>query len=153
MSKYSLISASLALCLLLVAGCSLPRIIVLEDPLTPEEHINLGVAYEEKGDLDAALREYEAAAKKSSAAYLYLGNISVRTGDLDKAEQYYRRAIESDPRSADAHNNLAWVYFLKRDNLDEAERLAATALELNPQKKAIYLDTFEKIKTLKTSPR
>jgi len=31
---------------ILLSGCALPRIIFLDDPLTPEEHINLGVAYE-----------------------------------------------------------------------------------------------------------
>ena len=39
-----------------ISACSLPRIIVLEDPLSPEEHLNLGVAYERKGELDGAIR-------------------------------------------------------------------------------------------------
>lgn len=35
------------LCSLVVfSSCSLPRIIVLDDPLTPEEHLHLGVAYD-----------------------------------------------------------------------------------------------------------
>ena len=33
----------------MTASCSIPRIVVLRDPLTPEEHINLGVAYERAG--------------------------------------------------------------------------------------------------------
>jgi hypothetical protein len=32
--------------------------------LSPEEHLNLGVAYENKGELDDALKEYETASKK-----------------------------------------------------------------------------------------
>jgi len=34
--------------IVLLASCSIPEIIVLHDPLTPEEHINLGLSYEER---------------------------------------------------------------------------------------------------------
>ena len=66
----------LALCFLLsLMGCSLPRIIILKDPLTAEEHLNLGVAYEKQGEFEPAIKEYKAAAKKLPRAYLYLGNV------------------------------------------------------------------------------
>lgn len=137
----------LALCL--SAGCSLPRIIVLEDPLSPEEHLNLGVAYERKGELDSAIREYEAASKHLPVAYLYLGNVYFQKKELDEAERYYRKAIDKDPGNADACNNLAWLYYAKRENLEKAEELALKALALNPAKKDIYQDTLEKIRALK----
>ena len=130
-------------------ACSLPRIIVLDDPLSPEEHINLGVTYEKKGDLDNAIKEYEIASKKLPTAYLYLGNVYFRKNEFDDAEKYYKKAIKKDPGNADAHNNLAWLYFTKRENLDEAEMLALKAIELNPSKKVIYDNTLEKIKILK----
>jgi hypothetical protein len=38
---------------------------------------------------------------------------------------------------------------VKGNNLDEAERLAKKALELNPSKKNIYDDTLEKIREVK----
>lgn len=137
---------------LLSVGCSLPRIIVLDDPLSPEEHLNLGVAYERNGELDSAVKEYEAASRKLPAAYLYLGNISFGKGELNEAERYYRTAIDKDPGNADACNNLAWLYYTKKENLGEAEELVLRALTLNPAKKDIYQDTLEKIRELITGP-
>lgn len=143
----------IALCPMLLAlcifSCALPRIIVLDDPLSPDEHLNLGVTYEKKGELENALKEYKTASKKLPVAYLYIGNIYFQKEEFDEAESFYKKAISKDPQNADAYNNLAWLYFIKRENLDEAERLTFKAIELNPAKKNIYQDTLEKIKTLK----
>lgn len=139
-----------ALCaLLLLSGCSIPRIIILKDPLTPEEHLNLGVAYEKQGELDAAIKEYKLAAENLPAGYLYLGNAHFQKRELGKAEKYYKKAIEKEPGNADAHNNLAWLYYTKKENLDQAENLALRALELNPAKESIYRDTLDKIREMK----
>jgi hypothetical protein len=59
--------------LMLLSSCTLPRLYILKDPLTPEEHLNLGVSYEEKGELDNAIKEYRLASKKLPLAYLYMG--------------------------------------------------------------------------------
>jgi len=131
----------------LLMGCSLPRIIILDDPLTPEEHINLGVIYENKGLVENAIEEYKKAAKKTPIAYLYLGNAHLHKGDQNEAERYYKMAIKKQPDIADAYNNLAWLYYTKRDNLDEAKRLASKAVELNPDNEN-YKDTLSKIKEL-----
>jgi tetratricopeptide (TPR) repeat protein len=140
----------LALCSLLFAtGCSFPRVIILKDPLTPEEHLNLGVTYEQQGDLDNAIKEYNLAAKKLPGAFLYLGNAHFQKKEWKKAEDYYRLAIEKEPDNADAHNNLAWLYYTRREKLDEAETLARKALRLNPGKGDIYRDTLEKIQGAK----
>jgi tetratricopeptide (TPR) repeat protein len=137
------------LVLMLFPNCSLPKIVVLKDPLTPEEHLNLGLAYEKKGLLDSAIQEYKLAAKKLTIAYLYLGNAHFLKNELGKAETYYKKMIKKDSQNADAHNNLAWLYYIKRENLDVAERYALRAIELNPLKDPIYRDTLEKIKELK----
>ncbi|MEK6581933.1 MAG: tetratricopeptide repeat protein [Nitrospirota bacterium] len=136
----------------LLSSCSLPRIIVLEDPLTPEEHINLGVAYEKKGEADNAMKEYKEASKKLPSAYLYIGNIYFQKNELDEAETYYKKAIKKDTQNPDAYNNLAWLYYTKKENLDEAESLALKAIELNPLKKDVYQDTLEKVRILKNLP-
>ncbi len=139
-------SLLITLCaLLLIIGCTFPRIIVLEDPLTPEEHLNLGVAYEEKGEFEHAIKEYRLAAKKLPIGYLYLGNVYFQRNELDTAERYYRKTIRKEPDNADAYNNLAWLYYTRDENLDEAEALARKAIALNPQKIQIYRDTLEKI--------
>ena len=126
-------------------GCTLPKIIVLEDTLTPEEHLNLGVAYERRGEFAAALKEYDVASQHLPIAYVYMGNVYFTEGNTVMAEESYRRALEKDPLNADAHNNLAWLYFRSGKNLAEAHRLVLRALELNPTKAGIYRDTLEKI--------
>ncbi len=142
------------LCLFLVIyGCSLPRIIILEDPLNPEEHLNLGVAYEKKGEFENAIREYRLAAKKLPRAYLYLGNVHFQKEELDKAEKYYKKSIRKEPTNADAYNNLAWLYYVKGEKLDKAEALALRAMELNSPKIHIYKDTLEKIMERKKTIR
>ena len=133
-------------------GCSLPKIIIQKDPLTPEEHLNLGVAYEKSGELDHAVAEYRLAARKLPLAYLYIGNAYFQKNEWVEAERYYRKAIEKDPKNADAHNNLAWLYCIKRKNLDLAESLALKAIDLDPSRGHIYKDTLEKIKELLRSP-
>ncbi|MEK7788951.1 MAG: tetratricopeptide repeat protein, partial [Planctomycetota bacterium] len=74
----------------LLTSCALPKIIILDDPLSPEEHINLGVAYEKQGEIDNALKEYRLASKKLPLAYLYMGNIYFQKNDFDEAESAYR---------------------------------------------------------------
>lgn len=133
---------------MLLTACSLPRIIIFEDPLSPQEHLNLGVAYENKGEYDLAIKEYEAAAKNLPLGYLYLGNAYTRKQDYEKAEKNYRRAIDKDDTIAEAHNNLAWLYYSRKRNLDEAEALAARAVELRPAD-TNFGDTLKKIRALK----
>lgn len=131
---------------ILISSCSFPKIKILKDPLTPEEHLNLGVAYEKRGEVDLAIKEYQRAAKKLPLALLYLGNAHFLKNQWQEAELYYRKAIEKDPKNADAYNNLAWLYYSKGENLEEAEALAKKALALDPSKGPLYRDTLEKIK-------
>ena len=139
-------AALLSALIVIVSGCSLPRIVVVKDPLSPEEHINLGVAYERKGEYDLAIREYKRAARGLSIAYFYLGNAYFKKGDYREAEHYYRLSIRKNPDHADSLNNLAWLYYTEGRRLAEAERLVLRAIRLNPEKKSVYLDTLRKIR-------
>jgi tetratricopeptide (TPR) repeat protein len=134
---------------ILSSGCSFPKIIILKDPLTPEEHLNLGVAYERRGEFDLAIKEYQRAAKRLPLALLYLGNAYFLKNQWKEAEGYFRKAIDKDPKNADAYNNLAWLYYTRGENLDEAEALSQKALELDPSKSSIYRDTLEKVREKK----
>jgi len=114
----------LLLALLLAAGCSrVPRIIVLEDPLTAAEHVDLGVAYERKGELDLARREYERALVKDEKflqARVNLGNIHLAKKEFAKAREEYLRALELRPGDAGATNNLSWAAIFSGEGIGEA---------------------------------
>ncbi|OPY03331.1 MAG: Tetratricopeptide repeat protein [Syntrophorhabdus sp. PtaB.Bin047] len=142
----SLLTAGLLFCLY---SCSLPRILVLNDPLTPQDHINLGVTYERSGEFDQALKEYEKASRALPVAYLYMGNVLFQKKEFPKAEECYREAIDrtGDPG---AYNNLAWLYYSTGENLGEAEKLARKAVELAPDREE-FQDTWQKIRE-KTRP-
>lgn len=137
-------TVALILLSLAITGCTMPRIAAFRDPLTPQEHINLGVSYEQKGELDAALKEYKTAERKAPIAYLYKGNVYFQQNDFDSAEKAYRKAIKKTG-SPEAHNNLAWLYYTNDVKLDEAERLAERAVELSPAS-AGFKDTLDKIR-------
>lgn len=129
---------------LTTASCAFPKIIVLHDPLSPEEHINLGLTYEKRGEIEDAIEEYKKAAKDLPTAYLYLGNIYYGKGEYSVAEGYYRKVIKKKPDLADAYNNLAWMFYRSGTNLKEAEALSQKALELDPSNDN-YKDTFKAI--------
>ncbi|MCX8033727.1 MAG: tetratricopeptide repeat protein [Thermodesulfovibrio sp.] len=133
-----------------ISACSLPKIVVLTDPLTAEEHLKLGLSYEKKGLLDEAIRHYEEASKTDARGFLLIGNLYLNQGKYEQAEENYRRAIKKNNKLADAYNNLAWLYYIKGERLDEAEELVRKAMELekgNQDKVKIYEDTLNKIKT------
>ncbi|UCG78528.1 MAG: tetratricopeptide repeat protein [Nitrospirota bacterium] len=140
---------ALVITVLLLSSCALPRFVVVDDPLSPGEHINLGLSYERKGELDNALKEYEVASRKLAIAYYYMANAYFLKGEHDLAEKNYKKVIRKLPDNADAYNNLAWLYYTKKENLDEAEELALKALELKPLNKDAYQDTLDRIRELK----
>jgi len=118
------IVSPLLLLLLMAGGCSrIPKIIVLEDPLTAAEHVDLGVAYERKGELDLARREYERALQKDRKfhrARLNLGNIFLAKKEYGKAREEYLLALELRPGDAEATNNLSWAAIFSGEGIDEA---------------------------------
>lgn len=125
-----------------------PRIIVLNDPLSADEHIRLGLSYESKGEWDLALSEYHAALDKKGVASViqgYLGNVYYSKKDFSSAKNAYLKSIEENPTNAPVLNNLAAVYLAENQNLKEAERLVLRAIDLDPSRKPYYLDTLGSI--------
>jgi Flp pilus assembly protein TadD len=96
----------------LAVSCSLPKVVVLKDPLSAREHLDLGLSYELKGELDHARAEYLKASRLDpawAAPYFNLGNISYREHDLAAAERLYCKALSRDRDNPDILNNLALV--------------------------------------------
>lgn len=145
-AHYTLILSVLVACSVL-AGCVLPGNRPAADALTPAEHLQLGLSYEQAGKLDLALREYERAATgpEPSMALTCQGNVYSAQGRKAGAEAAYRAALNANPDNPVALNNLAWL--LAEDNraLDEAERLIRQAIELGAEPRATYHDTLEAV--------
>lgn len=150
--KPNLLTACCLCLLLFLWGCTYwPRIVILKDPLTAQEHLNLGLAYEKNGEFDQAIKEYRLAAHKLPIAYLYLGNGYFQKNEFAESKKCYLTAIRKDPGLADAYNNLAWLYAVEGKALDQAERLARRALELRPERSTVYRDTLNRIRALRKS--
>jgi Flp pilus assembly protein TadD len=132
----------------LIAACAMPKIpqiIVIDDPLTAEQHNDLGVAYEEKGDFDLAGKEYEKAIKKNREwviPYLNLGHLYYRQDKLDQAERALREGLRVKGDHPDLLNNLAWV-LMEKGQLEDAKALIDKAIAIEDKEE--YQDTRREI--------
>ena len=138
--------ALLLLVLLLAGGCSrIPKIIVLEDPLTATEHVDLGVAYERKGELDLARKEYEKALLKDGKFYrarVNLGNVFLAKKEYGKARGEYLLALGLRPGDAEATNNLSWAAISSGERIDDALARMESVVTGPEGRRAALLDTL-----------
>lgn len=97
-----------------LGGCAaLYGSLYTDDPLTAEEHNDLGVIYEREGKHDLAIREYKRAISADGSLVtplVNLGNVYMKEGEYTEAERCYRKALDRDPHCIDAANNLASLY-------------------------------------------
>ena len=131
--------------MLLLAACAMPKIVVIDDPLTAQQHNDLGVAYEEKGDYPLAEKEYEKAIKKNREwviPYLNLGHLYYRQDKLDQAERALREGLRVKGDHPDLLNNLAWV-LMEKGQYEQAIALIDKAIAIEDKEE--YRDTREEI--------
>ena len=115
------------------------------DPLAPA--LRAAVRLEEEGKHALAAHAYrEILAKNPNAtlAWTNLGNTENRLGRRAAAEEAFRKAIESDPESADALNNLAWMLYEDK-RMDEALPLARKAVLIKAPDAWMRMDTLARI--------
>ncbi len=138
--------AVLVLAAVAAAGCGrVPKIIVLEDPLSADERIALGVAYERKGELALAEREYERALKKDGSSFhgrFNLGNVRLSGKRYDAAREEYLKALALRPGSPEATNNLAWAAILSGSGREDALLRMEALLADAARRSAPLLDTL-----------
>ncbi len=76
-----------------------------------------GMKSEQRGEMDAAVRHYQAAIQQAPEFYPAHNNLGIRRlqeGDMKAAEEEFRRVIELNANSAQAYLNLGNVLYVTR---------------------------------------
>ncbi len=92
--------------------------------------LKLSEAQAARGKVDEAIATGQSALQdnpKQIAFYILTGRLYESKHDFDKAQQCYQKALEVDPKSPQASNNLASLLTRTGGNLDVALSLAQTA--------------------------
>ncbi len=108
---------------------------VQRDPGLAEAHLAVAMALEAKGDLDGAAAAYRRAAALSplgEAVLAFVGDLELRQGHWQAAQQEYRRALGADPQNARAQLGLGLVAEHVGD-LDGAIARFRRTVELAPE--------------------
>lgn len=104
---------------------------------TPDNYVacaHLGLALDEKGQVEAAVTQYERALQIQPAyaeAHNNLGNALCRVGRVQDAIAHYQKALELGPDLPQVHNNLGTA-FGQNGQLVEAMVHFRKSLEINP---------------------
>lgn len=125
------------------------------DPLSAADRLNLGLAYEQRGDWEQALIEYQRAERgdMTATARTYAGNLHLNRKAYEPAERAYRSALRADPNHIMALNNLAWLLAETDGDLQEAESLALQALDQQPDPKDPIENTLRIIREKRSIPQ
>jgi tetratricopeptide (TPR) repeat protein len=93
-----------------------------------------------QGRLDDAATQYQAVLAKRPSAQIYtlVGILEYSRGRRADAEVAYRKALELNPATPIAANNLAWLITESNGNLDEALNLATAAVSKSPTTAGFY---------------
>jgi tetratricopeptide (TPR) repeat protein len=97
-------------------------------------HYNLGIALNDRGDVDEAIAHYRQAVElrpSYAEAHYNLARLLVQKGQVDEAVAHYQKALEINPADAAAHNNLG-ATLLANGRVDEAIAHYQKALAIQP---------------------
>jgi tetratricopeptide (TPR) repeat protein len=131
--------------LLSLAGCATPQ--QRAASLDAADYLRAAARLEKAGQVGAARVAYERVLERwpdNPVALMGLGNTAYATGDLESAEQAFRRATIVQPRSAVAHNNLAQTLADFKE-YDEALAEARAAIDLGGALEDASIRTFDAI--------
>jgi tetratricopeptide (TPR) repeat protein len=105
----------------------------------------LGALFVNTNQQDRAIQEYQKIVERrpeNAAAYTLIGMLEMNRHNIDAAIDYYRKALARDDNAIFAANNLAWLYAVYgKGNIDEAVRLAQTAVQASPEVPS-FVDTL-----------
>jgi tetratricopeptide (TPR) repeat protein len=115
------------------------------DPNYLAAYSALGALFVNTNQQDRAIQEYQKIVERrpeNAAAYTLIGMLEMNRQNIDAAVDYYRKALARDDNAIFAANNLAWLYAVYgKGNMDEAVRLAQTAVQASPEVPS-FVDTL-----------
>ena len=92
-----------------------------------------------------AIEEYRKIVERrpdNAAIYTLIGMLEMNQQNIDGAIESYKKALAQDQNAVFAANNLAWLYAVHgKGNLDEAVRLAQSAVQASPEVPS-FVDTL-----------
>ena len=103
-----------------------------EDDLSSGQELQRGIALAQKGDFKKAEEAFEQAVALhpgDARSLTALGQVQEQLGKLPESIETFRKVIELDPRSADAHENLG-IALGDRSDLADALKESSTAIRL-----------------------
>ena len=111
---------------------------VTENPENPQALALLGTVFLKYNDAAQARQNLEQAGAKGVRLDRDLALAYLRLGQRDRARQLFARQSEVDPGDADAHSQLAKLFF-QDGELERAERECQAALEIDPRLDEAYV--------------
>ncbi len=96
--------------------------------------VDLGAAYDERGDTESAEREWQEVLRShphNAVALADLGTLYSRQNLNVLAAEYLQRSVNADPRYAEGHIKLGFVY-LNSGETDKAEAEFLSAIKMAP---------------------
>jgi len=128
-----------------------------QDSLNPKLYFELGDFYEQNDYLQEALIEYQKAISINDSyfeANLKSGNVCLELKEFEKAENYFRKALSTDPNSIESALGLLRIYHFQ-GKIDVAINLGEKLSKADPKNlrihqtlKDLYFQKGEKEKAL-----
>lgn len=113
------------------------------DAQAADDYIQLALAYFDNNDMAGARRHANNAlniSDRTSAAYMVLAMVFQREGDLELADENFRRAISLDRTNTRARNNYAALLFSQQRYRESYEQLEVVANDTSYEGRALAFE-------------
>jgi len=112
---------------------------IAEDPARAESRFLLGFAYYLENDFEQADAALAKADQKDGRVLLYRAMSAEGLNHPDAAGDFYRRAIQADPRGTDAR--IAWARLLRKEgDMAQANKLVEEAFAISPEARDVLYE-------------
>jgi len=145
---------AIGLSALIIQGCQVttPDTITKKDPeKAVKVRTQLAAEYIRTGDLDAAKRSLDQALQvesRDSTANMMMGVLLQQEGSkvsMGKADSYFKRAISSDSKNAQARNNYGTYLFVTERYTDAIEQLSIAGASLGYDQRFRALENLGRV--------